>query len=44
MKQIGCFVTTHEAVIFKLLKSKNHPRFKQVQELIMDLIPSTGLV
>ncbi|CAG0889011.1 unnamed protein product [Darwinula stevensoni] len=44
LQQIGCFITTHENVLFKLIRSKDHPKFKEVQKLIIERVPSTGLV
>lgn len=34
LRQVGCFVTTSENVIFKLLRGKNHPQFAQIKELV----------
>ncbi|CAH0716912.1 unnamed protein product, partial [Brenthis ino] len=33
LQSIGCFVGTSENVLFKLLKDKNHPVFKQISKL-----------
>ncbi|CAG9134705.1 unnamed protein product [Plutella xylostella] len=33
MRDLGCFITTSENVLFKLLADKNHPNFKQVSKL-----------
>ncbi|KAJ0170209.1 hypothetical protein K1T71_014137 [Dendrolimus kikuchii] len=33
LQNIGCFVGTSENVLFKLLKDKNHPAFKQISKL-----------
>uniref|UniRef100_A0A336MHZ2 Isochorismatase domain-containing protein 1 n=1 Tax=Culicoides sonorensis TaxID=179676 RepID=A0A336MHZ2_CULSO len=43
LKQIGCFVTTSENVIFKLMKDKNHPEFNQVRKLVTETSAETGL-
>lgn len=43
MQQIGCFVTTSENVVFKLLKGKDHPRFKEIQKLVNEISADTGL-
>uniref|UniRef100_A0A336MNS6 Isochorismatase domain-containing protein 1 n=1 Tax=Culicoides sonorensis TaxID=179676 RepID=A0A336MNS6_CULSO len=43
LKQIGCFVTTSENVIFKLMKDKNHPEFNQVRKLVTETSADTGL-
>ncbi|XP_075988126.1 isochorismatase domain-containing protein 1-like isoform X2 [Anticarsia gemmatalis] len=33
LRSIGCFITTSENVLFKLLKDKNHPEFKNISKL-----------
>ncbi|CAF4864173.1 unnamed protein product [Pieris macdunnoughi] len=33
LQSIGCFVATSENVLFKLMKDKNHPAFKQISKL-----------
>lgn len=43
LKQMGCFVTTSENVIFKLMKDKNHPDFNQVRKLVTHPSEDTGL-
>lgn len=43
LKQIGCFVTTSENVIFKLLKTKDNPKFNDVRKFISDVSADTGL-
>ncbi|XP_063229281.1 isochorismatase domain-containing protein 1-like [Bacillus rossius redtenbacheri] len=44
LKQIGCFITTTENVIFKLIKDKEHPKFGDVRLLIKTPTPETGLM
>eukprot|EP00041_Stephanoeca_diplocostata_P039654 m.1637346 g.1637346 ORF g.1637346 m.1637346 type:complete len:209 (+) comp25726_c0_seq1:395-1021(+) len=44
MRQAGAFVTTHESVLFELMRSSTHPSFKTVQPLIREVLPSSGLV
>ena len=44
MKKSGAFVTTCESVLFELLSDSKHPSFKQVQGLIKDPCPDTGLL
>lgn len=34
LRQIGCFVTTSENVIFKLMGGKNHPKFTSILPLV----------
>ncbi|XP_023712527.1 isochorismatase domain-containing protein 1 [Cryptotermes secundus] len=43
LRQIGCFVTTSEAVIFQLLGDKEHPNFADIRPLIKTVSPYTGL-
>ena len=43
LRQTGCVVTTHESVLFQLIKDKNHEKFKEIQKLILTLAPDTGL-
>merc|ERR1712071_210500 len=44
LKQIGCFISTTEAVIFKLLGDKEHPQFNQIRPLIKETSAETGLI
>lgn len=43
MSQMGCYITTSETVIFKLLGDKNHPKFAEIRPLIKTPSPPTGL-
>lgn len=43
LRQIGCFVTTSENVIFKLLGGKNHPQFSQIRPFIQNQSIESGL-
>lgn len=43
LSQIGCVVTTSENVIFKLLRSKDHPAFNDVRKLLLKPSVDTGL-
>ncbi|XP_034243676.1 isochorismatase domain-containing protein 1-like [Thrips palmi] len=43
MRQMGCFITTAETVIFKLLGDKEHPMFPHIRTLIKSPTPFTGL-
>merc|ERR1712179_306105 len=44
LQQIGCFVTTSENVLFKLLGDKDHPKFKEIAGLVKATSQPTGLV
>ncbi|XP_056399563.1 isochorismatase domain-containing protein 2 isoform X2 [Hyla sarda] len=44
MKQSGAFLTTGEGVILQLLQDAAHPKFKEVQKIIKDPTPDSGLL
>ena len=45
MKRIaGAHVTTSEALMLMLCRDAAHPKFKQIQQLIMDPAPDSGLL
>lgn len=43
LRQIGCFIATSENVIFKLMRTKNHPKFSQIRPLVTVKSINTGL-
>jgi len=43
LQQMGCFITTSECVIFKLLGDKEHPKFNLVKNLVKATSPYTAL-
>ncbi|CAI9566812.1 unnamed protein product [Staurois parvus] len=43
LKQSGAFLTTSKGVILQLLQDSSHPKFKQVQKLIIEPAPDSGL-
>jgi len=43
LSQIGCFVSTSESIIFKLVGDKNHPNFNQIRALVKNTSSNTGL-
>ncbi|KAF2368033.1 Isochorismatase-like [Trinorchestia longiramus] len=44
LTQRGCYVTTYEAVLFNLLRDKEHPKFKQISQLVQDPSRDVALV
>ncbi|KAG5672192.1 hypothetical protein PVAND_002342 [Polypedilum vanderplanki] len=42
LRSAGCFITTYENVIFKLLQDKNHPKFNEVRKLVAEASQNTG--
>lgn len=36
LESLGCFITTSENVIFKLMKDKNHPNFNDIRKLVAE--------
>ncbi|XP_018021190.1 isochorismatase domain-containing protein 2 [Hyalella azteca] len=43
LSQIGCFICTCENVLFKLLESKEHPKFRVVAQLVKRVSQSNAL-
>jgi len=43
LRQMGCFISTSESVIFKLLRDKEHPKFAEIRALVKLTSPDTGL-
>ena len=39
---MGCHVTTYESVLFKLLATKDHPKFKQISQLVREASTDPG--
>lgn len=44
MRQAGAVLTTFESIVLRLVEDASHPKFKQIQSLIRNLVPDTGLV
>ncbi|XP_065674666.1 isochorismatase domain-containing protein 2 [Hydra vulgaris] len=44
IRQSGGFITTSEAVLFMLLQDAKHPKFREVQKLVMESAPFQALV
>lgn len=43
LRQMGCFITTSETVIFKLMRGKNHPQFSKIQPLLRNASIESGI-
>jgi isochorismate hydrolase len=43
-RHMGATVTTSEAILLQLVGDKDHPRFKDIQGLIKNLAPDSGLL
>ncbi|XP_039293315.1 isochorismatase domain-containing protein 1 [Nilaparvata lugens] len=43
LKQIGCFITTCESILYKLLGDEDHPKANEVKQLLDKPRPPTGL-
>ena len=44
IRQSGGFITTSEAVLFMLLQDAKHPKFREVQKLVMESAPFQALI
>ena len=44
MKTAGAFLTTSESIILGLLGGSDHPKFREVQKLILSPAPDSGLL
>ncbi|XP_064634678.1 isochorismatase domain-containing protein 2-like isoform X2 [Lineus longissimus] len=44
MKDAGAFLTTSEGMLLNLCQDAKHPKFKQIQKLIWDEAPDSGLL
>ncbi|XP_074926857.1 isochorismatase domain-containing protein 2 isoform X1 [Chelonoidis abingdonii] len=43
LRHSGAFITTSEGLILQLVRDAAHPRFRQIQKLIKDPAPDSGL-
>ncbi|KAI1713357.1 isochorismatase family domain-containing protein [Ditylenchus destructor] len=43
LEKAGAVLTTSECVLFSLLQDSTHPKFKEVQKLLINSAPDTGL-
>ncbi|XP_064359676.1 isochorismatase domain-containing protein 2 isoform X3 [Dromaius novaehollandiae] len=44
LRQSGAFLSTSESLVLQLLRDAAHPRFRQVQQLIKEPAPDSGLL
>ena len=44
MSEAGAQLTTSEAVILGFVQDAAHPKFREVQKIIMESAPDTGLL
>ncbi len=44
MKDAGAHLTTSESMLLMLCRDAAHPKFKQIQKLIWDSAPDSGLL
>ncbi|XP_005108331.1 isochorismatase domain-containing protein 2 [Aplysia californica] len=44
MREVGAHLTTSESILLGLLKDAAHPKFRQVQKVIWDPAPDSGLL
>ncbi|XP_054849415.1 isochorismatase domain-containing protein 2 [Eublepharis macularius] len=44
LRQSGAFLTTSEGLILQLVRDAAHPNFREIQKLIMDPAPDSGLL
>ncbi len=42
-RQAGAIVTTSEAMLLQLVGDKDHPKFKEIQQIIKVSAPTSGL-
>ncbi|CAH7406106.1 isochorismatase domain-containing protein 2A [Phodopus roborovskii] len=44
MRQSGAFLSTSEALILQLVRDAAHPQFKEIQKIIKEPVPDSGLL
>lgn len=44
LARTGIIVTTSEAILLQLIADKDHPKFKEIQNLIKASAPESGLL
>jgi len=44
LRSAGAIITTTESVLFQMIRDKNHPKFKEIQNIIKVLPPEVGIL
>ncbi len=44
VKEAGAFLTTSESVLLQLVGGAGHPKFREIQKIIWDAAPDSGLL
>lgn len=44
LEKMGCFITSSENVLFKLIKDKNHAKFNDIRKLVTETSVFPGLI
>lgn len=44
MRQSGAFLATSESLILQLVRDASHPQFKEIQKIIKEPVPDSGLL
>lgn len=44
IRQAGAHLTTSESIILGLVRDSSHPKFKDIQKLIMEVAPDSALL
>ncbi|XP_029426055.1 isochorismatase domain-containing protein 2A isoform X2 [Nannospalax galili] len=44
MRQSGAFLSTSESLILQLVRDAAHPQFKEIQKIIKEPVPDSGLL
>ena len=44
MKDAGAFLSTSESILFLLLQDAAHPKFREIQQIIWNPAPDSGLL
>lgn len=44
LQNAGVVLSSTEMILFELMRSKDHPRFREIQSLIKDTVPNSNLL